>query len=249
MSSIVSARNSFQVLAYLPTQPDMGSGFASVCRDLGKCARMQAGDGRTVVHFPSIPALWRALPPNPCICAISCKELSEVHGCLQGYGGSARRNGRPAGFLTCASLKSLHEMKPLQGIGRSARRGCVLPQGFPRSARHSLGGLQKKQGSARQGRVPPQGFPRCAQRGFGGLQGFPRSAQRSLDGLQENSRSARQGCGQLQGIGGSARLAVGKWQKCARALGLGPFSTFPHHPYTWKISCSDSGEMYAELQG
>ena len=156
MSSIVSARNSFQVLAYLPTQPDMGSGFASVCRDLGKCARMQAGDGRTVVLFPLIPALWRALPPNPCICAISCKETGEVHGCLQGYGRSARRNGRSAGLLTCTSPLSLHEKRPLQGIGGSARLPAVLPQGFPRSAQRSLDGLQENSRSARHSLYAPQ---------------------------------------------------------------------------------------------
>ena len=80
-----------------------------------------AGDGQTAVHFPSIPARRRALPPNPCNGANSCKETGEVHGCLQGNGGSARRNGRPAGLLTCTSPKSLHEIAPLQENVRSAR--------------------------------------------------------------------------------------------------------------------------------
>ena len=63
----------------------------------------------------------RALPPNPCIAANSCKETGEVHGRLQENGGSARLNGPPAGLLTCTSPKSLHEMEPLQGNRRSAR--------------------------------------------------------------------------------------------------------------------------------
>ena len=73
------------------------------------------------MHFPSIPARWRALPPNPCNGANSCKETGEVHGCLQGNGGSARRNERLAGLLTCTSPKSLHEIALLQENVRSAR--------------------------------------------------------------------------------------------------------------------------------
>ena len=64
----------------------------------------------------------RALPPNPCNGANSCKETGEVHGELQENGGNARRNGHPEGLLTCTSPLSLHEIAPLQGNGRSARQ-------------------------------------------------------------------------------------------------------------------------------
>ena len=67
--------------------------------------------------------------------------------------------------------------------------------------------------------------------------------------LQEKTGSARLGFGGLQEKQGSARRPAKKWRKCARPLASGPSRTFPHHPCTWKISCSNSGEMYVELQG
>ena len=74
-----------------------------------------------VVHFAHFPAARRALPLNSCIDANSCKELGEVHVPVQENGESARRKARSRSKMTCTSLLSLHEMKPLQGIGRSAR--------------------------------------------------------------------------------------------------------------------------------
>ena len=159
-------------------RPERGSDLAPACRDLGECARGPACGGRADVHFARIPARCRALPPNPCKGANSCKKTGEVHGRLQENGGSARLNGPPAGLLTCTSPKSLHEIAPLQGNVRSAR-------------------------------LPARNWSKC------------------MAGVQP---------------------AAGKGEKCTRALELGPFRTFPHHPCTWKISCKDRGEMYDNLQ-
>ena len=55
------------------------------------------GGRQVAVHFPSILARWRALPPISCIGANSCKELGEVHGGLQENGRNARRKARSEG--------------------------------------------------------------------------------------------------------------------------------------------------------
>ena len=218
-------------------RPEMGSDLAPACRDLGECARGPACGGRADVHFARIPARCRALPPNPCKGANSCKKTGEVHGCLQGNGGSARRNERLAGLLTCTSPKSLHEIAPLQGNVRSAR----LPA---RNWSKCMAGVQP----AARKRAKCTAGCRKSREMHDKDAASCREMGEARGRLQEKPGSARRGCNQLQGNGQSARPAAGKGEKCTRALELGPFRTFPHHPCTWKISCKDRGEMYDNLQ-
>ena len=63
-----------------------------------------------------------ALPPNPCIDLISCKDSCEVHVCLQRFEGNARQNPCISGEVACTSLFSLHEMRTMQEFEGSARQ-------------------------------------------------------------------------------------------------------------------------------
>ena len=191
--------------------------------------------------LPRIPARGRALPSNPCIAANSCKETGEVHVPVQENGGSARRNGNPTGLSTCTSPISLHEMGPLQGIGRSARQPARKHGKCTSACKelvevHGRGATSCKE----SGEVHGSGSAACKK--SPGVHGSGSAACRKSREVHAG------GCVLPQGIGRNARRSAKKWRKRTRPLASGNFRAFPHHPCTQEVSCKDMGGMCDSLQ-